>query len=119
MYWRRSVRFAVAKSSAAALSKVSKPNVDCTLSRVFTPVFTTSKKDNSRLSSVDRCLSPCGGGVGEDDGVEGDPEGYEGEAGDPSENPDFIPFTETPIVRYRSSLAKSGRCFNDDRTGFF
>ena len=82
-------------------------------------MFTTSKKDHSRLSSVDRCLSPCGGGVGEDDGVEGDPEGYEGEAGDPSENPDFIPFTETPIVRYRSSLAKSGKCFNDDRTGFF
>ena len=79
-------------------------------------MFTTSKKDNSRLSSVDRCLSPCGGGVGEDDGVEGDPEDYEGEAGDPSDNPDFIPFTETPIVRYRSSLAKSGKCFNDDRT---
>ena len=73
-------------------------------------MFTTSKKDNSRLSSVDRCLSPCGGGVGEDDGVEGDPEGYEGEVGDPSDNPDFIPFTETPIVRYRSSPAKSGKC---------
>ena len=73
-------------------------------------MFTTSKKDNSRLSSVDRCLSPCGGGVGDDDGVEGDPEGYEGEAGDPSDNPDFIPFTETPIVRYRSSPAKSAQC---------
>ena len=70
-------------------------------------MFTTSKKDNSRLSSVDRCLSPCGGGVSDDDDVEGDPEGYEGEAGD---NPDFIPFTETPIVRYKSSPAKSGKC---------
>ena len=30
MYWRRSVKgVAVAKSSAAALSKVSKPNIDC------------------------------------------------------------------------------------------
>ena len=56
MYWRRSVKgVAVAKPSAAALSKVSKPNVDCTwdnwkLSESYAAYMLFSFSDTSILT---------------------------------------------------------------------